>query len=91
MDAAAAISPELALVDPGLREEARSSLPDYEWQTLLMRVRFAAHSPEARPARAGVPFWSQVGALATWMLIAFVVAGAATLALTLIADGVRLQ
>jgi hypothetical protein len=81
-----AISPELVLVDPAIREQAIALLPDYGWQQFLAQARVAPKRPV--PATTE-PLSRALRATAPWMVVAFTGITSLTFALTLIANSIR--
>lgn len=86
-----AISPELVLVCPELREEALAALPDVTWASFVQTARIrAAPAPAEAPARTALRgFAADLGVSLLWALTAVALVIAATLALTLAADALR--
>ena len=92
MDGSAAISPELVLVCPELREQAIALLPDVGWQSFVARARAQSYAHAAAPVAAPrlEPLTTAaLLALARWMVISFVGVTLLTLAMTLVANAVR--
>ena len=86
-----AISPELVLVCPELREEALAALPDVTWASFVQTARIrAAPAPAEAPTQAALRgFAADLGASLVWALAAVALVIVATLALTLAADALR--
>jgi hypothetical protein len=78
------VSPELALVDPELRERARAALPDHPGPPLRQTPRTAAPAvPAAPPAEtrhrrsAGYPLWARLTAMLWVLVLGILIGGAA--------------
>jgi hypothetical protein len=87
-----AISPELVLVCPELREQALSALPDVTWQSFVERTR-ATIRPMPAPVQAAESVTrAAVARFGTWLVYAVItvlLTVGATLAMTVIADATR--
>jgi hypothetical protein len=94
IDAQAPLSPELVLVYPEARDQAIAQLPDFSWQTFVVRARAHADIPReeplrrlvAREVRASV---AEAVMLIPWGLAAFVFVTLVTLAFTALANATR--
>jgi hypothetical protein len=88
------LSPELVLVHPEAREQAIALLPDFGWQTFVVRARAYAETPRperlrtlvAREVRGSV---DEAVMLVPWGLAAFVFVTVLTLAFTVLANATR--
>ncbi len=86
-----AISPELALVCPELRERALAALPDPVWASFVMQARARAVAPPRKPS-----VWSALGGVALCLadelkplVVAMLCGILFTLVLTFVADAIR--
>jgi len=83
-----AISPELALVCPELRERALAALPDPVWASFLVQARARAVAPPREP-----PVWRALGGVALraadQIMVAMLCVILFTLVLTFVADAIR--
>jgi hypothetical protein len=94
IDVQGPLSPELVLVHPEMREQAIALLPDFSWQTFVVRARAHADAPRqeslrtlvAREVRGSI---DEAIMLVPWGLAAFVLVTLVTLAFTVFANATR--